>query len=104
MKKEEITEREKKTLLGGLTEVRILGERACGGITGDITIREDKIVISFAQYVEAQQNGKWFREENHDMPFTKNFAWVDGNLVIQENKDTVVVVHQSLESIVAKLS
>lgn len=97
-----ITEEEKQALIGGVTEVQILGERACGGITGDIAVQEDKVIITFAKYVERQNNGKWVREDNHPMSFSDNFHWVDGNLVIKDNDDTIVVVHQSLQSLAKK--
>jgi len=90
------------SLIGGVTEVRILGERACGGITGDVVEKDGKIVITFLKYVEKQENGKWVRSDNHSMPFSNKCVWVDGNLVIRDGEDTVVVVHQSLDSIVSK--
>lgn len=94
----------KEPLIGGLIEVRILGERACGGITGDVVEKDGKIVITFLKYVERQDNEKWVRSDNHSMPFSNNCVLVDGNLVIREKPDTVVIVHQSLESIVKKCS
>lgn len=100
--KKGITEEEKQTLIGGVTEVQILGERSCGGITGDIAVEEDKVVIIFAKYVERQNNGKWVREDNHPMSFSDNFRWVDGNMVIREGTDTIAIVHQSLESLAKK--
>lgn len=98
-----ITAEERQSLIGGVTEVQILGERSCGGITGDIVVKDEKVVITFAKYVERVSNGKWVREDNHSMPFSDNFRWVDGNLVIKESNDTVVVVHQSLQHLAAKV-
>lgn len=100
--KKNITDEEREALIGGITEVQILGERACGGITGDITIHGDKVVITFAKYVERQSDGKWVREDNHSMSFSNNCHWVNGNLVINDGNNTIVVVHQSLAFLAKK--
>ncbi len=101
MKKKELTADNLRPLIGGVAEVQILGERSCGGIIGDIAIHNGNIVLTFARYVE-KQGEKWVRSENQPMPFSLNATWVDENLVIRDN-DTVVVIHQSLESITKKL-
>lgn len=99
-----LTDENKKPLIGGVTEVQILGERACGGITGDVVEKDGKIVITFLKYVEKEKDGKWARYDNRSMQFANNYQFVDGNLVIREGPDTIVVVHQSLDSIVKKCS
>ena len=103
-KKQVGIEQEKQRLIGGIAEVQILGERACGGITGDITVNQEKLTVTFAKYVERQENGKWVRSENHHMSFSNSFVWVHTtNLLLRDSNDTVVVVHESLESILKRL-
>ena len=99
MNPKELLEARKRILVGGVTEVQILGERACGGITGDIAIHDGKVIITFLKYVEMQSDGKWVRMDNHPMDFSaKKCEWIDGNLLIRDG-NTIVVVHQSLEAL-----
>ena len=65
-------------------------------------VSEEKVTITFAKYVEHGENSKLVKMENHPMVFSNRGRLIDGNLIIKNAPDTVVVINQSLEHLLKK--